>query len=55
MKGVHYFIFLIVIIILLMTVFTFVLTFSFFPQEEKVPKRSRPVIVPEADFSLLVE
>ncbi len=46
-KNTYYFIILIMIIILLMTVFTFILTFSFFPHEEPVPRRSRPVSVQE--------
>jgi hypothetical protein len=43
-KGTHFFMLIVIIIILLMTVFTFILTFSFFPYEEPAPKRSRPVI-----------
>jgi heme/copper-type cytochrome/quinol oxidase subunit 2 len=46
-KGTHFFMFIVIIIILLMTVFTFILTFSFFPYEEPAPKRSRPVIAQE--------
>jgi len=33
-----------VIIILLMAIFTFILTYSFIPHEEQVPRRSRPVV-----------
>ncbi|RJX23655.1 MAG: hypothetical protein C4554_10285 [Dethiobacter sp.] len=47
LKDTHYFLILLMIIILLMTVFTFVLTFSFFPHEEPAPRRSRPVSVQE--------
>ncbi|NMB41557.1 MAG: hypothetical protein GX996_06455 [Firmicutes bacterium] len=50
MKGVQYFIVLVMIIIILMTVFTFILTFSFFPHDEPAPKRSRPVVKQETYF-----
>ncbi len=50
MKRDHLFIFLIMILIILMTVFTFILAFSFYPYEEPVPKRSRPVTVQEQLF-----
>lgn len=50
MKKDHLIIFLIMILIILMTVFTFILAFSFYPYEEPIPKRSRPVMVQEHLF-----
>lgn len=53
MKGMHYFFIMVMIVILLMTVFTFVLTFSFFPHKERIPKRSRPVLAWEVNVSVV--
>lgn len=45
LKETHYFIIVVMIVILLMTLFTFLLTYSLMPQEDQVPRRSRPVFM----------
>ncbi len=46
LREAHYFIIVLMFILLVTTLFTFLISFSILPpQEEEIPRRSRPVLV----------